>query len=70
MHYQTTRKLARATHLAIALFQFVYVYTPLHHWHYALPLVQWVTFPLLILSGLWMVSGRKIWYAGKDSASF
>ena len=62
MHFQDTRKLARSTHIAIALFQFFYIYTPLHSWHYGLAVVQWITFPLLLLSGVWMAGGRKIWY--------
>lgn len=61
MEYQASRKLARTVHLSIALIQLIYVYTPLHDWQYALPIVQWVTFPLLFLSGFWLVRGKKLW---------
>jgi hypothetical protein len=61
MHYQSTRTLARRGHIAIAVFQFAYIYTPLHLWHYGLAVVQWVTFPLLVLSGVWLHSGSRIW---------
>lgn len=66
MHYQSTRKFARILHLAIAAFQFVYIYTPLHTWEHGLSLVQWVTFPLLVISGLWLWKGHKLWLLGKD----
>lgn len=61
MHYQTSRTLARRGHIAIAVFQFVYIYTPLHAWPHGITIVQWVTFPLLVLSGVWLHSGGKIW---------
>lgn len=61
MQYQSSRKFARILHLAIAVFQFVYIYTPLHRWHYGLSVVQWITFPLLVISGLWLWKGHKIW---------
>jgi len=69
--YQASRKTARYMHLAIAFFQLIYIYTPLHSWQYGLLIVQWVTFPLLILSGIWMMKGQKIWlwYIGKEAAN-
>ena len=61
MHYQTTRTLARRGHIAIAVFQCAYIYTPLHLWSHGLTVVQWVTFPLLVVSGTWLHSGGKLW---------
>jgi len=61
MQYQTSRKLAKTVHFSIALVQLLYVYTPIHNWEYALTMVQWVTFPLLFLSGLWLVKGKNLW---------
>ena len=61
MQFHTTHKFARITHILIAVFQFFYIYTPLHAWHYGLTVVQWITFPLLVISGGWMAAGRKLW---------
>lgn len=61
MHYQTTRKLARGGHIAIALVQLVYIYTPLHNLPHALLAVQCITTPLLVISGMWITKGQKIW---------
>lgn len=61
MRYRKTRSFASRLHIAIALFQLAYIYTPLHDWKYALPLVQWVTFPLLLLSGTWLMVGVRLW---------
>lgn len=60
--YQAIRKFSRWLHIVIAGYQLIYIYTPLHNWQYALPIVQWVTFPLLFLSGLWLWKGQKIWH--------
>ena len=61
MHYQTTRKLARASHIAIAVVQLVYIYTPVHDLPNAMLFVQIVTTPILIMSGIWITKGQKIW---------
>jgi hypothetical protein len=55
-----SRRLASKTHIFIALYQFVYIYTPLHDWRYGLASVQWLTFPLLLASGSWLLFGRRL----------
>lgn len=55
-----SRRLASKTHIFIALYQFVYIYTPLHDWRYGLASVQWLTFPLLLASGSWLLLGRRL----------
>ena len=62
MQYQTTRILARNTHILVALYQFAYIYGPLHDWHYGLAVEQWVMFPLLLISGLWLRKGQVVWH--------
>lgn len=63
MDLQESRKFARILHLVIALFQFVYIYSPLHTWEHGITLVQWVTFPLLLISGGWLMYGHKFYVA-------
>ncbi len=55
-----SRKLASKTHIFIAVYQFAYIYTPLHDWRYGLASVQWLTFPLLLATGSWLVLGRRL----------
>lgn len=61
MNYQFTRKVARGGHILIAAVQLIYIYTPLHNLPYALLAVQFITTPLLVLSGIWITKGQKIW---------
>ncbi|MGA2637831.1 hypothetical protein [Methylocella sp.] len=56
-----SRKLASKTHIFIAVYQFVYIYTPMHDWRYGLASVQWLTFPLLLATGSWLVLGRRLY---------
>lgn len=62
MHYQATRVLARNVHILVAVFQFIYVYSPLHAWPHAISIVQWVTFPLLLITGIWLRKGQVLWF--------
>jgi hypothetical protein len=56
-----SRKLASKTHILIAVYQFVYIYTPMHDWRYGLASVQWLTFPLLLATGSWLFLGRRLY---------
>ncbi|VFU07053.1 conserved protein of unknown function [Methylocella tundrae] len=56
-----SRKLTSTTHIFIAACQFVYIYTPVHEWRYGLPVVQCLTFPLLLATGLWLFIGRRLY---------
>ena len=50
---------ARVMHIAAAIYNLLFVYTPLHEWSYGFALVQYVSMPLLIISGLILVRIRK-----------
>lgn len=62
MRFASTRTFARYVHIFIALLQAVYIYSPLHSWPEIHMLVRYVTFPLLVLSGVWLALGPKIWF--------
>jgi len=56
----STRYLAPWLHIMVADLNMVYVYTPLHRWAGGLTLLKWVNFPMLILTGVWLMFGNKI----------
>lgn len=49
----------RYAHIAAALFNLAFIYTPLHDWHMGFAVVQYVSTPLLIISGIALVRLRK-----------
>lgn len=51
--------LTRLTHIAAAFYNLLFVYTPLHEWQYGFSVVQYVSMPALILSGIGMVHLKK-----------
>ncbi len=51
---------ARITHILSAIFNLAFVYTPLHAWEYGFPVVQFITMPLLLISGYALVRDRKL----------
>ncbi len=59
--YQYSRVFARNVHIIVALFQFFYIYGPLHTVPDAIKIVQYVTFPLLLITGIWLRKGGVIW---------
>jgi hypothetical protein len=59
MDTRKLRILSSAVHIIIAGFQLSYIYTPLHDVPGMLRVVQWGSTPLLFLSGLLMVVGRR-----------
>ncbi|MCE3232653.1 MAG: uncharacterized protein K0R98_910 [Rickettsiaceae bacterium] len=61
MQYKTTRKIALKIHIIVAVYQLLYIYSPLHEWQYAFTVVQFVAFPLLAITGFWLARGKKIW---------
>ena len=50
---------ARIVHIASALYNIAFVYTPLHGWEYGFAVVQYGTLPLLLASGIVLVKYRK-----------
>ncbi len=63
MQYQTSRILARNTHIAVAIYQCLYIYSPLHAMPHTFEVVQWLAFPLLLITGIWLRKGQVIWLA-------
>lgn len=51
--------LMRATHIMAALYNLAFVYSPLHDWAHGLWVVQWVTMPLLMVTG-WVLYRRRV----------
>ena len=52
--------IARLFHIASAVFNIAFVYTDLHSWEYGFPVVQYITMPLLVITGWILVRDRKI----------
>jgi len=63
------RKFVSILHICLAGFQLLYIYTPLHAWAYALTIVRWCTFPLLLLTGIVMMTGKKFHVMKKANQS-
>ena len=49
----------RLVHVASAVFNLAFVYTQLHNWQYGFGVVQFITMPLLLISGYLLVRHRK-----------
>ncbi|MFN7610306.1 MAG: hypothetical protein ACK5QX_05125 [bacterium] len=60
MTLQQSRVIARKIHLFIAFLQMIYIYSPAHNFAVVQQVVRWGTFPLLIISGVWLTFGGKI----------
>ena len=54
-----TLPLIRIAHIAAAIFNLAFVYTPLHGWEYGFPVVQYLSMPLLVITGFLLVRCRK-----------
>ena len=57
MSFAASRMLARNLHVFAACLQCLLLYSPLHHWPHTVELMRWGSFPLLLLSGLWLRKG-------------
>lgn len=51
--------LARGLHILAAVYNLIYVYTPLHQWPQGFSIVQYVSLPLLLVSGGMMIHLKK-----------
>ena len=60
MSFAASRILARNLHIFAACLQMLLLYSPLHHWPHTVELMRWGSFPLLLLSGLWLRKGAVI----------
>jgi len=52
-------RILRLFHILSAVFNLAYVYTPLHSWRYGFTGVQFVTMPVLLVTGAMLAKGRK-----------
>ncbi len=60
MTLHTSRIIASAAHILIAIFQLSFIYTPLHDVPHMFTVVQWVSTPLLFITGFWLVMVRRM----------
>lgn len=51
---------ARLLHVLSALYNLAFVYTPLHDWPHGFTIVQYISMPALIVSGIAIVRIRKL----------
>lgn len=61
--------IARPFHGIAALYNLAFVYTPLHSWPYGFAVVQYISMPLLLISGAALVRARKKLTAGTSARS-
>lgn len=54
-----TLLIARLLHIIAAVYNLLFVYTVLHDWSYGLLIVQYVTLPLLMVSGYIMMRAKR-----------
>ena len=52
-------QLAKWLHIFAALFNLLFIYTPVHDWPYGFTVVQYISTPILVLSGIALVKLRK-----------
>ncbi len=55
-----SRKLVLRLHILAALYNILYVYTPLHGWEYGFTTVQYISMPVLLISAWLMARRRKM----------
>lgn len=60
MTLNASRILASALHILIAVFQLSFIYTPLHDVPHMFTVVQWVSTPLLFITGAWLVVCKRL----------
>lgn len=51
--------MVRFLHIASAVYNLLFIYSPLHQWQHGFTTVQYLSTPLLIVTGVLMVRGRK-----------
>lgn len=66
---RTTFRINQAVHIAAGFYNLAFVYTPLHEWRYGLGIVQWVSLPLLVVTGslLLRIPRRRIHFHGNNA---
>ena len=68
---QQWRVIALKIHLFIAFLQMIYIYSPAHNFAVVQQIVRSGTFPLLVISGIWLTFGARIgqFYAARTSST-
>jgi hypothetical protein len=69
MKAATERKIIRWIHILISIPVIGYIYGPVKNFPRAVFAIQWVFFPIIVLSGLWLWKGHllKKWFRKKAS---
>ena len=69
MKAATERKIIRWFHIIASIPVVGYIYGPVKDIPRAVFAIQWVIFPLIVLSGLWLWKGHlvKKWFRKKDA---
>jgi thiosulfate reductase cytochrome b subunit len=64
MKASTERKLLRWIHIITSIPIIGYIYGPVKNFPNAVAAIQWVIFPVIVLTGLWMWKGHwvKRWW--------
>jgi hypothetical protein len=64
MKAATERKIIRWIHILFSIPVIGYIYGPVKHFPRAVIAIQWVFFPFIVLSGLWLWKGHllKKWF--------
>jgi len=60
MKASTERKIIRWIHIIASIPIVGYIYGPVKNFPHAVIAVQWVLFPLIVLSGLWLWKGQTV----------
>jgi thiosulfate reductase cytochrome b subunit len=70
MKAATQRKIMRWIHIIASIPIIGYIYGPVKNFPNAVHTIQWVLFPLIVLSGLWVWKGHvvKNWFKKKKLA--
>ena len=60
MKASTERKVIRWIHIIASIPIIGYIYGPVKNFPRAVAAIQWVLFPLIVLSGLWLWKGHRV----------
>jgi hypothetical protein len=60
MKASTERKIIRWIHIIGSIPIIGYIYGPVKNFPHAVAAIQWVLFPLIVLSGLWLWKGHWV----------
>jgi hypothetical protein len=60
MKASTERKIIRWIHIIASVPIVGYIYGPVKNFPHAVSTIQWILFPLIVLSGLWLWKGHWV----------